>query len=183
MERTPSAIQIMNEVTVSRSLARITHEIIEHNNGVKDVVLIGIKRRGIPLAHILADNILKFEGERVEVGYLDITKFRDDISQDIKDGIAASDAIHLNTDIAGKVVILVDDVLFTGRTIRAALEAIFAFGRARCVQLAVLVDRGHREIPIHADYVGKNIPTSLEEHVVVHIAGIDEETSVAICKG
>ena len=156
---------LLDENAVRRSLIRISHEIIEKNKGVEDIVLIGIKRRGYPLAKRIAENIEKIEGVSVEVGYVDITVSRDDISE--------------ITEI-GKKVILVDDVLFTCRTVRAAIEAIIDGGRPLSIQLAVLIDRGHKELPIRADYVGKNIPTSKNEIVSVAINEIDGEDSVKI---
>lgn len=171
--------KIMDEVAIGRAMARITHEIIEHNQGVESVCLLGVKRRGIPLAAILAENILRFEGVEVPVGYLDITKHRDDISDADKAELAGD--CHFPCDIEDKRVIIVDDVLFTGRTARAAMEAVFAYGRPDSLQFAVLVDRGHRELPIRADYVCKNVPTSLSEKVSVKIKEIDGETAVYIC--
>ena len=171
--------KIMDELAIHRALARITHEIIERNQGVGDICLLGVKRRGIPLANKLADNIERFEGVKVPVGYIDITKHRDDISDADKKELAGD--CHFPCDIKDKRVIIVDDVLYTGRTARAAMEAVFAFGRPRPLQFAVLVDRGHRELPIRADYVCKNVPTSLSEKVSVKIDEIDNETAVYIC--
>ena len=171
--------KIMDELAIKRAMARITHEIIEHNQGVEDVCLLGIKRRGIPLANMLAENILKFEGAEVPVGYLDITKHRDDLSD--ADKLVLAGDCHFPCDIKNKRVIIVDDVLYTGRTARAAMEAVFAYGRPDCLQFAVLIDRGHREVPIRADYVCKNVPTSLNEIVSVMINDIDGETGVYIC--
>lgn len=171
--------KIMDELAIHRALARITHEIIERNQGVGDICLLGVKRRGIPLANMLAGNIERFEGVKVPVGYIDITKHRDDISDADKKELAGD--CHFPCDIKDKRVIIVDDVLYTGRTARAAMEAVFAFGRPRSLQFAVLVDRGHRELPIRADYVCKNVPTSLSEKVSVKIDEIDNETAVYIC--
>lgn len=171
---------IMDEAAVSRAMARITHEIIERNRGAEDLCLLGIYRRGVPLAEMLADNIRRFEGTEVPLGHLDITLHRDDLSEQDKEGILAECLIPC--DMREKTVILVDDVLYTGRTARAALEAVFARGRPRAVQLAVLVDRGHRELPIRPDYVGKNVPTSKSERAEVCIQEIDGESAVYICE-
>lgn len=168
--------QIMDEAAVGRALRRIAHEIIEKNNGCKDVCLIGIYRRGVPLAKEIAINLASVEGTAVPVGTLDITLYRDDISE-------LRDEPELNgTDIpfsiVGKKVILVDDVLYTGRTARAAIDAVMAQGRPACIQLAVLVDRGHRELPIRGDYIGKNIPTSRSEMVSVCVPEYDGKSGV-----
>ncbi len=169
---------IMDEAGVQRSLARITHEIIEKNKGAAGICLLGIKRRGIPLANILADNIEKFEGVRVPVGHIDISLYRDDLSE-MTDLPASSDCF-IPVRLSDYTVIIVDDVIYTGRTSRAAIEAVFAEGRPRAIQLAVLVDRGHRELPIRPDYVGKNIPTSKNELVSVCVNEIDGETGVKL---
>lgn len=166
---------IMDKNGVQRTLARMAHEIIEKNKGTKDVVIIGVRTRGAHLAERLADTIGQIDGLRPPVGILDITLYRDDLSS-----IAQQPVVHkteIDFDIQDKKVILVDDVLYTGRTIRAALDEIIDFGRPQFIQLAVLIDRGHRELPIRADYVGKNIPTSVHETVEVRLAetdGIDE---------
>lgn len=170
---------VMDENAVSRAIQRIAHEIIERNKGTQDVALIGIQRRGVPLALRIAECIRKIEGD-VQVGILDITLYRDDLSTlDEHPIINGSD---INFTIEGKTLILVDDVLFTGRTIRSAIEAILEMGRPKCIQLAVLVDRGHRELPIRADYVGKNVPTSLEENVKVLMPEVDGEIGVKLEK-
>ncbi|MBE6602268.1 MAG: bifunctional pyr operon transcriptional regulator/uracil phosphoribosyltransferase PyrR [Ruminococcaceae bacterium] len=171
--------QIMDATAVSRAMARITHEIIERNRGVGEICLLGVKRRGVPLAEMLAQNIERFEGVRVPVGTLDITKHRDDLTEEEKSETVAE--CHFPCDIRDKTVIIVDDVMYTGRTARAALEAVFSFARPQAVQLAVLVDRGHRELPMRADYVGKNVPTSHSETVNVRLDEIDRETGVYIC--
>ena len=171
--------QIMDATAISRAMARITHEIIERNQGVADICLLGVKRRGIPLSAMLAENIQRFEGVRVPLGYLDITKHRDDMTEQEKQHSA--EECHIPCDIRDKTVIIVDDVMYTGRTTRAALEAVFAYGRPQAVQLAVLVDRGHRELPIRPDYVGKNVPTARSEQVSVMLQEIDGETGVYIC--
>ena len=144
--------RLMDEKSVARSLARISHEIIERNKGVENIVLLGILTRGGSLSRIIADNLERFEGIRVPVGTLDITPFRDDRRQEER----TEDISEIPVSLQGKDVIVVDDVLHTGRTLRAALEAVFSRGRASTIQVAVLVDRGHRELPIRADYVGKN---------------------------
>ncbi|MBQ8850345.1 MAG: bifunctional pyr operon transcriptional regulator/uracil phosphoribosyltransferase PyrR [Clostridia bacterium] len=170
---------IMDEAAMRRAMARITHEIIEHNRGAEDICLLGVKRRGIYLSAMLAENIKRFEGVDVPLGHLDITLHRDDISEADKQGIEK--ACFIPCDIREKTVIIVDDVLYTGRTARAALEAIFANARPKAVQLAVLIDRGHRELPIRPDYVGKNVPTSKNELVAVAVSEIDGENGVYIC--
>ena len=171
---------IMDEASMMRAMARITHEIIERNRGAEEICLLGVKRRGIPLAAALAENIKRFEGVEVPLGHLDITLHRDDISNEDKQTVA--NACHIPCDIREKTVIIVDDVIYTGRTSRAALEAVFANARPRSVQLAVLIDRGHRELPIRPDYVGKNVPTSKLEHVAVAVGDIDGENGVYICE-
>jgi pyrimidine operon attenuation protein/uracil phosphoribosyltransferase len=172
--------KIMDDMGLDRALARITHEIIERNNGVKDVILLGIKTRGIYIAQRLSKNILKFENVQVPVGVLDITQHRDDLSPEDKK--LKKSECEIPCDITDKTVILVDDVLYTGRTIRAAIESVFNFGRPKTVELAVLIDRGHRELPIRPDYVGKNVPTSRDEVIKVMLSEIDDETAVYIMK-
>lgn len=170
--------EILDEKGLKRTLTRISHEIIEKNKGVKDIVLIGIKRRGYPLAQRIADLIESIEGEKVQVGCVDITLYRDDLTKLHEEPVINNN--NLEVDIVDKKVVLVDDVLYTGRTVRAALEAIMSYGRPDRIQLAVLVDRGHRELPIRADYVGKNIPTSRRETVSVEVKEIDSNDSVKI---
>ena len=170
--------QIMDEVTMRRSLARMTHEIIERNEGVQDVVLMGVVTRGVSLATILQENIQKFEGVTVPVGHLDITLHRDDLSNEEKQ--KRSQESVFPCDITGNTVIIVDDVLYTGRTARAAMEAVITKGRPKYIQLAVLVDRGHRELPIRADFVGKNVPTAKSENVQVRLMDNDGENAVYI---
>ncbi len=169
--------QLMDATAVDRALTRIAHEIIERNKGVQGVVLLGIQRRGVPLARRLAEKLAKFEG-KVPVGVLDITFYRDDLS------LLAEHPVINGTDvpflIAGTSVVLVDDVLYTGRTARAAMDAVMDLGRASSIQLAVLVDRGHRELPIRADYVGKNVPTARNEVIGVHVHPIDTEENVIL---
>lgn len=158
-------VQIMDEQTINRSLARITHEIIERNNGCDNVVILGVKSRGVKIAQILAKNVYKFEGKQAYFGEIDATLRRDDYSEEQKRQKATESVIPC--DLKDKTVIIVDDVLYTGRTARAAIETVFATARPKSVQLAVLIDRGHREIPIRPDYVGKNIPTKKTEKVIV----------------
>ena len=172
---------LMNPDEIGRALKRISHQILERNQGAEQIVLLGIKRGGLPLAAILAANIKSIEGVEVPVGELDITCYRDDRrSEDSRTGAAGTsgqqteDTSSIPFDINGRHVILVDDVLYTGRTVRAALDAVSKYGRASSIQLAVLIDRGHRELPIRADYVGKNVPTSKSELVEVRLdAGPD----------
>ena len=170
--------QIMTEEDINRVLVRISHEIIEKNHGAENLCLIGIKTRGIPLAYRLAQNIKSITNIEIDVGKLDIALYRDDLTT------VASDPVVSETDIPfsveGKTVVLVDDVIFTGRTARAALDAVMTMGRPSRVQLAVLIDRGHSELPIKATYVGKNIPTSLQEIVSVHLSEHDGNTNVTI---
>lgn len=169
---------IMDEAAINRALARITHEVIERNRGAEDICLLGICRRGVPLAQRLADNIQRFEGVSVPVGQLDVTLHRDDRGEGARQ---EGDFCRIPVDVRERTVILVDDVLYTGRTARAAMEAVFANGRPRSVQLAVLLDRGHRELPIRPDYVGKNVPTAKSELVAVSVCEIDGENAVYIC--
>jgi len=170
--------QILDENGIKRSLKRIAHEIVEKNKGVQDVILVGIRRRGVPLAERLAESIREIEGKKVTVGKLDITLYRDDLT-----ALSDQPLVHgtdIPDDVKGKIIILVDDVLYTGRTIRAAMDAIVDMGRPRCIQLAVLIDRGHRELPIRADYIGKNVPTSKKELIHVKMSEIDGEDGVVI---
>ena len=169
---------LMDEAQLRRSLARITHEIIEKNKGCDNIMLIGIKRRGISLAHILAENIKKFEGADVPVGYVDISLYRDDLTE-IRHVAETADC-SFPESVAEKTVVIVDDVIYTGRTVRAAIEAVFAEGRPKAIQLAVLIDRGHRELPIKPDYVGKNVPTSHDEKISVGVEDIDGYYGVAL---
>lgn len=171
--------KIMDEQAVSRSMARITHEIIEKNKGVEAICLMGIKRRGLPLAQVLAENIKKFEGTAVDIGYIDITFYRDDLSLTAE--MPTTGDSFFPCDITDKKIVLVDDVIYTGRTVRAAIDAVFSAGRPKAIQLAVLVDRGHRELPIRPDFVGKNIPTSKSELVSVMVDEYDGETGVYLC--
>ena len=170
---------IMDEAAIGRAMARITHEIIEHNRGAENLCLLGVKRRGVPLSEMLADNIEKFEGVRVPVGSLDITLHRDDISEEERR--LAEAQCEIPCDITSKTVIIVDDVMYTGRTARAAIEAVFSHARPKELQLAVLIDRGHRELPIRPDYVGKNVPTAKSELISVKLMQYDGENGVYIC--
>lgn len=156
----------------------MSHEIIERNNGCENLCFFGICRRGVPLAEIIARNIKEFEGVSVPVGKLDITLYRDDLSQPAPDPVVHSNTTEL--DITGKTVVLVDDVLYTGRTARAAMDALMRMGRPAAIQLAVLIDRGHRELPIRGDFVGKNVPTSRSELVVVSVPEFDGETAACL---
>ncbi len=169
---------LMTSEEMTRALKRISHQIQENNQGADNIVFLGIRRRGVPLAKVLAGNIRTIEGREVPVGDLDITLYRDDLSEICPDPVISGSDIPF--DINGKDVILVDDVLYTGRTARAALDAASKYGRAATIQLAVLIDRGHRELPIRADYVGKNVPTSKSETVAVHVMEIDGEENVEL---
>jgi len=170
---------LMDEAQMRRSLTRMAHEVIERNKGVDGVVLIGIRSRGEPIAHMLADAISSVEGTRLPVGAVDITFYRDDLTPVTKEPRLRE--ADVSFEVEGRTVVLVDDVLYTGRTARAAMEAVMDMGRPERIQLAVLVDRGHRELPIRADFVGKNIPTSHSEFVRVSIGDIDGETNVWLC--
>ena len=170
---------IMDEQQLRRSVMRMAHEIIERNKGVKDVALVGICTRGEPLAKMLAEAIAKVEGTNVPVGSVDIAFYRDDMTPAQKD--PRLNRTDIPFGVEGKTVVLVDDVLYTGRTVRAAMEALMNVGRAKRIQLAVLVDRGHRELPIRADFVGKNIPTATTEFIRVSVNGTDSETNVWLC--
>ena len=169
---------VLDSGDISRALSRISHEILERNKGADDLVLLGIPSRGVPLAERIAERIAAVEGEAVPSGSLDVTMYRDDLR--LKPARTLLPTQIPDVGIDDKVVVLVDDVLFSGRTIRAALDALNDVGRPRAVQLAVLVDRGHRELPIRADFVGKNLPTSLVQRVRVHLTGVDDEDAVII---
>ncbi len=169
---------LMDSEGIRRALTRISHEIVEKNKGVENIVLVGIRTRGVPIAERLADTIESIEGKRPPVGVLDITLYRDDLST-----LSYQPIVHpteLPVDISGKTIVLVDDVLYTGRTIRAALDALIDMGRPKTIQLAVLIDRGHRELPIRADFVGKNVPTSSREVVSVQLNKTDGSEKVVI---
>lgn len=169
---------LMDEIAVERAIGRIAHEIIEHNKGVDNVVLIGIKTRGLPMAEKIKEKIYEYENKTVPVGALDITLYRDDLTDiNVNPSLNGTD---IPFDIIGKDLILVDDVIYTGRTARAALDAIIDIGRPHTVQLAVLIDRGHRELPIRADYCGKSVPTAVSEIISVKFVNTDGEQNVAI---
>lgn len=169
---------ILDEKAIIRATTRIAHEIIEKNKGTGDTILVGIRTRGLPFANRLADKIYEIEGEKPPVLSLDITLYRDDLTEIDRDPIVRDE--KLEKDINGKTLVLVDDVIFTGRTVRAALDAIVDMGRPSKVQLAVLIDRGHRELPIRPDFVGKNVPTSRNEIVEVNFKEIDNIDQVII---
>lgn len=170
--------EIMDKDDIRRALTRISHEIIEKNEGTENLVIIGIRSRGVPMAERLAKRISEFEGEDIPTGILDITLYRDDLSQISKQPIIHQTEISF--DITDKKVVLVDDVLYTGRTVRAALDALIDLGRPKAIQLSILVDRGHRELPIRPDFVGKNLPTSQNEVVSVNFEEIDGENNVLL---
>jgi len=171
-------VQIMDQEGIRRALTRIAHEILEKNAGTEDLVLIGIRRRGVPLASRLAEKIKEIEGTSIPLGILDITLYRDDLSQlDYHPQVRKTEVPFSITD---KKVVMVDDVLYTGRTVRAAMDALMDLGRPKLIQLAVLIDRGHRELPIRADFVGKNVPTSRKEVIQVSLLEIDGEDKVTI---
>ena len=172
--------RLMDEAAIGRALVRISHEILERNGGAQNMVLIGIRRRGYPLACRIAENIRKIEGVEIEVGEMDITFYRDDLTHKSEQPVVAETALRASVD--GKTVVLVDDVLFTGRTVRAALEGIFKLGRPAAVRLAVLIDRGLRELPFRADFVGKNVPTSHAEMISVRLDETDGQESVVILR-
>jgi pyrimidine operon attenuation protein/uracil phosphoribosyltransferase len=169
---------LMSPEDIQRALVRVAHEILERNKGAKDIVLVGMQTRGVPLAKRLATTIQNLEGIAIPVGSLDISLYRDDLSSlHLKPIVQRTD---IPVDITSKQVILVDDVFYTGRSIRAAMDALIDLGRPQSIQLAVLIDRGHRELPIRADYVGKNIPTSSNEEIKVYVKEVDSEDKVTI---
>ena len=167
---------ILDNLALERAIKRISHEIIEHNNGVDDMVLVGIKTRGVHFAARIRYNINQIEGKELPLEELDITLYRDDLTEINSDPKLNEDTISL--DMTGKTVILCDDVLYTGRTCRAAIDAVLKHGRPKSIQFAVIIDRGHRELPIRADYVGKNVPTSHNEIIAVKFLDIDKDTGV-----
>lgn len=169
---------LMDAEQMNRALSRVAHEIIERNKGTQGVALVGIRRRGVPLAQRLAAKLKEFEGRDVPVGTLDITLYRDDLTE--LSTVPIVQRSEVGFKLPGTTVVLVDDVLYTGRTVRAALDALLDIGRPSVIQLAVLIDRGHRELPIRADYVGKNVPTSRREVVEVHMVEVDGEDFVAL---
>ncbi len=168
--------QIIDPEGLQRTIKRIAHELVERNRGVDELVLLGLRTRGLPLANRLNEAIKDITGKVLPVGVLDVTMYRDDVFQKIKQPQVQVTAIEFNID--GKTVVIVDDVLYTGRTIRAALDAIVDVGRPTLIQLAVLVDRGHRELPIRADYIGKSIPTSQGEEIKVKVKEVDDQDGV-----
>ena len=178
-ELTIEGRKILNSEQIRRALTRVAHEILERNGGAEDLVIVGLHTRGVPLAKRLAHLINTFEGMEPLVGALDIGLYRDDLAGGARPLMRPT---HIPVDIEGRLIILVDDVLYTGRSIRAAMDALTDFGRPREIQLAVLVDRGHRELPIRADYVGKNLPTSLDEEVHVRMAEIDGADEVVLSR-
>lgn len=170
--------KLLDEKAIDRSLTRLAHEIIEKNKGVENIVIIGIRSRGVPIARRISEKIKDIEGAEVPVGELDITMYRDDLST--KQELPNVKGLSVTFEINQKVVVLVDDVIYTGRTVRAAMDAIIDYGRPSAIQLAVLVDRGHRELPIRPDYVGKNVPTSSKEIVKVKLDELDGVSEVSI---
>ena len=172
--------RLMDESAVNRALTRIAHEILERNGGCENLCLVGIRRRGEPLARRIQDRIAAIENKAVPVGVLDITLYRDDLSMAVENDMPRLNETQVPFPITGQRVVLVDDVLFTGRTARAAIDALFQMGRPAQIQLAILVDRGHRELPIRADFVGKNVPTSQSELIAVRVPELDGYTGVEI---
>ena len=172
--------KILDKDSMAKTLERIAHEIVEKNKAIDEIAIIGIKNRGAYLGERLAVKLEKISGSKISVGALDITLYRDDLTEASSQPVVH--ATEIDFDIGGKKIILVDDVLYTGRTIRCALDALIDFGRPGQIQLAVLVDRGHRELPIRADYVGKNVPTSLKEVVEVRLAECDGKDEVILCE-
>jgi pyrimidine operon attenuation protein/uracil phosphoribosyltransferase len=171
---------VLDEQAIQRALTRIAHQIIEKNKGIEECVLVGIRTRGIFIAKRLAEKIKEIEGNPIPVGELDITLYRDDLTKKTDNQEPLVKGSDIPVDITDKKVILVDDVLYTGRTVRSGLDAIMDLGRPAAIQLAVLVDRGHRELPIRADYVGKNIPTSSSEKIIVELTEVDKVDQVSI---
>lgn len=171
---------VLDASAIGRGLTRIAHEILEKNKGGENLLLVGIRTRGVPLAKRLQERLKKIENLDVPIGELDITLYRDDLEKATSSEEPQLKGTQISTDLEGKTVILVDDVLYTGRTVRAAMDAVMDIGRPSQIQLAVLVDRGHRELPIRADYVGKNIPTAAEEIVVVELQESDDLDEVSI---
>ncbi len=169
---------VMEEKSMKQALRRIAHEVIEHNKGVENIVLIGIHTRGVPLAKRMQEYLKEIEGIEISLGILDITLYRDDLIERHDQPVVHTTEVPF--DLSGKHVIVIDDVLFTGRTIRSAMDALIDLGRPASIQLAVLIDRGHRELPIRADYVGKNVPSSRSELVEVKLKEIDQEDRVDI---
>jgi len=182
---TPSEFErvIFNDVEMRRAISRIAHEIVERNHGASELTLLGLRTRGGPIAHRLAERIREQEGVEPPVAELDVSDYRDDLpDRNTRSAERATRQQRLPVVVEGRVVVLVDDVLFTGRTSRAALEAVLDYGRPQRIQLAVMVDRGHRELPIRADYVGKNVPTALSERIAVRLREIDETDAVLLIR-
>ncbi|MGM7701098.1 bifunctional pyr operon transcriptional regulator/uracil phosphoribosyltransferase PyrR [Pseudalkalibacillus sp. Hm43] len=173
---------LLDQQAIRRALTRIAHEILERNKGTENLVLVGIKTRGVYLANRLSERIEQIEGEKVNKGEVDITLYRDDLSKKTENEEPMLRGTDIPVDITNKTVVLVDDVLYTGRTVRAAMDAVMDLGRPSQIQLAVLIDRGHRELPIRPDFVGKNVPTSREEIVSVDLTEVDEKDQVIIQK-
>ena len=174
--------ELLDSPSMNRALTRIAHEIIERNKGIDECILVGIKTRGAFLARRLAERIEKIEGKPIRTGELDITLYRDDLSTKQVNDEAQVQQVDIDYKVNDQKIVLVDDVLYTGRTVRAALDAVMDLGRPSQIQLAVLIDRGHRELPIRADYVGKNIPTSGQERIVVNLIEVDGQDIVTIHK-
>ncbi|MBS7345696.1 MAG: bifunctional pyr operon transcriptional regulator/uracil phosphoribosyltransferase PyrR [Caryophanon sp.] len=172
--------ELLDGPSMNRAMTRIAHEIIERNKGIDEVIVVGIKTRGAYLARRLSERIAQIEGKAVRTGELDITLYRDDLSTKYESEEAQVQQVDIEHDVSNQKVILVDDVLYTGRTVRAALDAVMDLGRPSQIQLAVLVDRGHRELPIRADYVGKNVPTAGHERIVVKLDEVDGQDVVLI---
>ncbi|MFH1094571.1 MAG: bifunctional pyr operon transcriptional regulator/uracil phosphoribosyltransferase PyrR [Candidatus Omnitrophota bacterium] len=170
--------KLMDEQMIKRTLMRISHEILERNKGTKEIVIVGIRNRGAYLARRIVKMIKEIDGNKIPLGILDITLYRDDLT--MIDTCPVVHSTKIDFDINDKIVVLVDDVLFTGRTIRCALDELIDLGRPKNIQLAVLVDRGHRELPIRADYVGKNVPTTFEESVEVRLQEVDDKEEVVL---
>jgi len=171
--------KIMDKETIVRSIIRISHEILEKNKGTGDLVIVGIRNRGAYLADRITESIKEISGNIIPQGALDITLYRDDLTEVSEQPVLKETSIDF--DITGKKIVLVDDVLYTGRTIRCALDELIDFGRPSCIQLAVLIDRGHRELPIRPDYVGRNVPTNTKELIEVKLAEVDGKDEVVIC--
>src|SRR5690625_2413852 len=171
---------VLDAPAMNRALTRMAHEILEKNKGADDLILVGIKTRGVPLANRLQQKIKQIENITVPTGELDITLYRDDLEKVTSTDEPELKSSSINVDVSGKLVVLVDDVLYTGRTVRAAMDAVIDLGRPSQIQLGVLIDRGHRELPIRADYVGKNIPTSEKEIIVVQLNEIDDHDEVSL---
>lgn len=172
--------EILDQAAINRALTRIAHEILEKNKGGEDLVLVGIKTRGVPISRRIQEKINQIEDTTVPIGEIDITLYRDDLKKVTTNEDPELKETNITGDLTGKKVILVDDVLYTGRTVRAAMDAVMDLGRPSQIQLGVLVDRGHRELPIRADYVGKNIPTSDEEIIVVELNEVDDHDEVSL---